>query len=50
MSDEKSKNVYEQRWVIKFYVKLKKMVITEMKEMLDAVYNELAMSQASVYP
>ncbi len=33
--------------MIKFCVKLKKMV-TEMKEILDAVYNKLAMSQASV--
>ncbi len=35
-------------FAIKFCVKLKKMV-REMKEMLDAVYSESAMSQGSVY-
>ncbi len=43
---EKAENLHEQRYMIKFCVKLKKMV-TEMKEMLDAAYNGSAMSQAS---
>ncbi len=47
MSDEKSKNLHEQQYTIKFCVKLKKKVI-EMKEMFDAAYKS-AMSQASVY-
>ncbi len=48
MSDEEHENLHERRYAIKFCVKLKK-VITEMKEMLDAVYNESAMSEDSVY-
>ncbi len=43
-----SKNLHEQRHTTKFCVKLEKMV-TEIKEMLDAAYNESAMSQASIY-
>ncbi len=46
MSDEKSKNLYEQN-VIKFCVKLNKMV-PKMKATIDAAY-ESAMSEASVY-
>ncbi len=38
MRDEKCENLHEQRYTIKFCVKLKKMV-TEMKEMLGAAYN-----------
>ncbi len=43
MSDEKSRNLHEQRYTIKFCVKLKKMV-TEIKEILDAACDESAMS------
>ncbi len=43
MNDEKSENVRERLYTIKFWVKLKKMV-TEMQEnMLNSVYNESAM-------
>ncbi len=38
ISDEKSKNLHEQRYAIKFWVKLEK-TVTETKEMLDATYN-----------
>ncbi len=48
ISDEKFKNLCEQWYAIKFSVKLRKLV-TEMKEMLDVAYNELIMSQISVY-
>ncbi len=48
MNIEKSENLHKQQYTIKFYVKLKKMVI-KMKELLDAAYNESAMSLASVY-
>ncbi len=47
MRDEKSENLHEQRYVIKFCVKLKKMV-TETKEMLDAAYNDSVTLRVSV--
>ncbi len=48
MSDERSKNLHEQWYVIKFCVKLKK-TVTEMKEMFDAIYNESAMLHINIY-
>ncbi len=48
MSHEKSENLNEQWYTIKFYVKLKK-IFAETKEMLYAAYNETVMSQASIY-
>ncbi len=49
MSDEKFKNLHEQWYKIKFEVMLKKKMVAEMKEMLDATYNESAKSQADAY-
>ncbi len=46
MSDENLENLHEQQYAIKLYVKLKK-TVTERKEMLDAAYDESAISQAS---
>ncbi len=46
--DNKFKNLNEQRYVIKFWIKFKRM-LAEMKEILDTAQNESAMSQANAY-
>ncbi len=48
MIDKKFENLHEQWYAIKFRIKFKK-IVTEMNEMLDATYNQSAMSQVKVY-
>ncbi len=48
MTNEKSKNLHNQQYIIKFCVKHKK-TVTETKEMLDAAYSESVILQGSVY-